>query len=279
MLARLVGQKMTQSWGQQVVADNRPGANGIIAGELTAKANPDGHTLMFVAIGHAINPLLHKTLPYDTDKDFTPISLAALVPLLMTVHPALPASTVKDLIALSRVGKKHPTYASAGIGSSQHLATALFAHMAKIELVHVPYKGGGPAILDLLSGNIDIMVNTILSMTPHVKGGRLRALAVTTPKRNAALPDLPTVAETGLPGYESQAWYGLVGPKNLPSAVLKKISGETMRILNSMEVRDNLASQGAEPVGNTPEQFAVFIRAETKRYSKVVRDVGVSADY
>lgn len=278
MLARLVGQKMTQSWGQQVVADNRPGANGIIAGELTAKANPDGHTLMFVAIGHAINPLLHKTLPYDTDKDFTPISLAALVPLLMTVHPALPASTVKDLIALSRVGKKRPTYASAGIGSSQHLATALFAHMAKIELVHVPYKGGGPAILDLLSGNIDIMVNTILSMTPHVKGGRLRALAVTTPKRNVALPDLPTVAETGLPGYESQAWYGLVGPKNLPSAVLKKISGETMRILNSMEVRDNLASQGAEPVGNTPEQFAVFIRAETKRYSKVVRDVGVSAD-
>ncbi len=276
ILARLVGQHLTQAWGEQVIIDNRPGANGILAADLTAKATPDGHTLLFVAIGHAINPLLQKKLPYDTQKDFTPISLAAVLPLIVTVHPSVPAGSVKELIALAKT--RRLSYASGGVGSSQHLATALFASMAKIDLVHVPYKGGNQGLLDTVGGQVNMMISTILSLTPHIKSGRLKGLAITTAKRSSAWPDMPTVAEAGLPGYQSIAWYGLVGPAKMPPPVLKKLSDEVTRIIKSPSVTENLTAQGADPVGNSPAEFGAFIREETKRYAKVVKDAGVTSE-
>jgi len=276
ILARLVGQNLTAAWGQQVVIDNRPGANGVLAADMTAKGTPDGHTLLFVAIGHAINPLLQKNLPYDTQKDFTPVSLAAILPLIVTVHPTVPANNVKELIALAKTRRLN--YASGGVGSSQHLATALFASMAKIELVHIPYKGGNQGLLDTVGGQVNMMISTILSLSQHIKSGRLRGLAITTATRNAAWPDMPTVAEAALPGYQSIAWYGLVGPRGLPAPVLKKLSEEVSRIIKSKAVTENLTAQGADPVGNSPAEFGAFIRAETKRYEKVVRDAGVTTE-
>ena len=277
ILARLVGQNLTSAWGQQVVVDNRPGANGILAADLTAKATPDGHTLLFVAIGHAINPLLQKNLPYDTQKDFTPVSLAAVLPLIVCVHPSVPASNVKELIALAKSGKPL-NYASGGVGSSQHLATALFASMAKIDLIHIPYKGGNQGLLDLVAGQVNMMISTILSLTPHVKAGKLKGLAITTPKRNSAWPDMPTVSEAGLPGYQSIAWYGMVGPRGLTASVLKKLSDEVARIIKSKAVQDNLTAQGADPVGSSPAEFGAFIAAETNHYAKVVRETGITVE-
>lgn len=278
ILARMIGQKLTQAWGQQVVIDNRSGANGVIAAELTAKANPDGHTLMFVAIGHAINPLLQKKLPYDTGKDFTPVSLIAVLPLVMAVHPSVRANSVQELIAWAKSGAKPVSYASGGIGSSQHLATELMSHMAGIKLNHVPYKGGNQGLLDVVAGHVNMMISTILTVAPHAKAGRLRALAVTTSKRNAAWLDLPTLSEAGLRGYESIAWYGMVAPAGLPSSVLAKLSAETIKAAHSSDMRDALVRQGADPVGNTPREFAAFIKAETTKYTKVIEQAGVKPE-
>jgi len=278
ILARILGQKFTEAWGQQIVADNRPGGNGIIAAELTAKANPDGHTLLMVAIGHAINPSLQKSLPYDTIRDFTPISLTAVLPLMVAVHPTSKATTMRDFIALARSSPKPLTYASGGVGSSQHLAAELLNHLAKTRMTHVPYKGGNQGLLDLVAGQIDVMASTILTVAPHAKSGRLRALAMTTAKRNPAWPELPTVAEAGVKGYESIAWYGLVAPANLPPAVLQKISTEAMKAVKAPDVQDALTRQGAEPVGSTPAQFASLIRTEMAKYAQVVKQAGVTAE-
>ena len=275
ILARVVATHLTQAWGQQVVPENRPGANGIIAAEILTKSPADGHTLLFVAIGHAINSLIYKKLPYDTERDFTPISLAATYTQLVIVHPSVPARSVKELIALAKAQRIN--YASGGIGSSQHLAGALFSHMAGIKINHVPYKGGAPGLLDVLAGNVEMMITQPTSVE-HIKIGRLRALAVSSPKRSPYWPELPTVSEAALPGYQSEAWYGLVGPRNLPPDILKKLNEETVRAIRAPALKENLAITGGVPVGSTPAEFSAFIKAEINRYAKVVRDAGISVD-
>ena len=277
ILARMLGQKMTEAWGQQVVVDNRSGGNGVIAEQLTAQANADGYTLLMVAIGHAINPSLQKSLPYDTARDFTPISLTAVLPLMVGVHPSFKAASMQEFIALVRSGKP-VTYASGGIGSSQHLAAELINYTAKVKMIHIPYKGGNPGLLDVVGGHVDMMASTILTVAPHARAGRLRALAITTAQRNAAWPDLPTVAESGLKGYESTAWYGIVAPANLPPAVLAKIAGVLMNGTQAADMRAVLIKQGADPVGNSPQQFSAFIKNEIVKYARVIREAGVKAE-
>ncbi len=277
ILARMLGQKMTEAWGQQVVVDNRSGGNGVIAEQLTAQATADGYTLLMVAIGHAINPSLQKSLPYDTARDFTPISLTAVLPLMVGVHPSFKAASMQEFIALVRSGKP-VTYASGGIGSSQHLAAELINYTAKVKMIHIPYKGGNPGLLDVVGGHVDMMASTILTVAPHARAGRLRALAITTAQRNAAWPDLPTVAESGLKGYESTAWYGIVAPANLPPVVLAKISGVLMKGTQAADMRDALIKQGADPVGNSPQQFSAFIKNEIVKYARVIREAGVKAE-
>jgi tripartite-type tricarboxylate transporter receptor subunit TctC len=275
ILARWVGTHISQAWGVQVIPENRPGANGIIAAEILVKSPADGHTLLFVAIGHAINSLIYKKLPYDTLNDFTPISLAATYTQLVIVHPSVPARNVKELIALARTQPLN--YASGGIGSSQHLAGALFSHLAKIKMNHIPYKGGAPGLLDVTAGNVELMI-TQPSSVDHIKQGRLRALAVSSPKRSPYWPDLPTVSEAGLAGYQSEAWYGLVGPRNLPPAIVKRLSDETVRAIRLPQLKESLAASGGLPVGSSPAEFNAFIQAEIDRYAKVVRDAGISVD-
>lgn len=278
VLARMIGKNLTEAWGQQVVVDNRAGANGVIAAELVAKSNPDGHSLLMIAIGHALNPSLNKKLPYDTEKDFQPISLTAVLPLLLAVHPSVKANSVQDLIALAKSNAKPLNYASGGIGSSQHLAGELINSMAKIKMLHVPYKGGGPGLVDLLAGQVSVMASTILSVAPHGRTGRLRVLGITTTKRSAAWPEVPTVAEAGIKGYESIAWYGLVGPAGMPAAVLGKLSAEVIRGTKSKEMQETLIKQGADPVGNGPKEFTAFLKSETLKYAKVISEAGIKSD-
>ena len=275
ILARYVGTHISQALSVQVVPDNRPGANGIIAAEMLVKSPADGHTLLFVAIGHAINSLIYRKLPYDTLNDFTPISLAATYTQLVIVHPSVPVKNVKELIALARTQSLN--YASGGVGSSQHLAGTLFSHLAKIKMNHIPYKGGAPGLLDVIAGNVELMI-TQPSSVEHIKQGRLRALAVSSPKRSPYWPDLPTVSEAALAGYQSEAWYGLVGPRNLPPAIVKRLSDETVRAIRLPQLRESLAASGGLPVGSSPADFDAFIKAEIDRYAKVVRDAGISAD-
>lgn len=281
ILARMIGKHLTESWGQPVVVDNRAGANGVIAAELIARSNPDGHSLLMIAIGHALNPSLNKKLPYDTDKDFQPVSLTAILPLLLAVHPSVKANNVQELIALAKSSAssaKPLNYASGGIGSSQHLAGELINTMAGIKMTHVPYKGGGPGLVDLLAGQVNVMASTILSVAPHGRTGKLRVLGITTAKRSAAWPEIPTVAEAGIKGYESIAWYGLVAPAGLQHAVLDKLSAEVIKGTKSKDMQDALIKQGAEPVGNGPKEFAAFIQSETVKYARVIREAGIKAE-
>jgi tripartite-type tricarboxylate transporter receptor subunit TctC len=277
LLARALGQHMTQAWGQPVVADNRAGANGVVAGEIVAKSAGDGYTLSMVAMGHAINPLLYKRLPYDGTTDFTPISLVATFPQLVLVHPGVKAGTIAELIALAKTASPSLTYASGGNGSSQHLAGALFEHMAGIKMTHVAYKGGNPAQLDLMAGNVDMMI-TQPNSRDLVTAGKMRALAVSSAKRSSFYPELPTVDEAGVPGYQSVAWYGLVGPKGMPPDLLKKIAEEAMRAAASEGARSVVAQQGGDMVASTPAEFATFIDAERRRYAAIVREAGMTVE-
>ncbi|MDP1673071.1 MAG: tripartite tricarboxylate transporter substrate binding protein [Burkholderiales bacterium] len=277
ILARMIGHKLTEAWGQQVVADNRPGANGVVAADITAKATPDGHTLMFVAIGHAINPLLQKNLPYDADKAFTAVSLTAILPQIIAVHPSVKATNIRELVALAK-GPKPVNYATGGIGSSQHLATELLAYMAKIKMNHIPYKGGNQGLIDVVAGHVDMTMTTALTVLPHAKSGKVRALAVSTAKRLDVAPEVPTVSESGVPGYESAAWYGMVAPSGLPPKVLEKLSAETVKATHSADMKAALTRQGAIPVGNTPKEFAAFIKSEKTKYARVIQEAGIKAE-
>ena len=278
IVARMIGVKLTESWGQPVVIDNRGGAGGVIGADLAAKSVPDGYTLLMANVNFATNPGLVRNLPYDTEKDFAAVSLLATSPSVLVVHPSLPVRSVRELIALAKTKPGHLNYSTSGAGSTGHMAMELLKQMAGIEMVAVHYKGGGPALIDLIAGRVSPGFATILSAAPHIESGRLRALAVTTPKRSAALPDLPTVAEAGVPGYEFTGWWGVVVPARTPQPVVTKLHRELVRLLAQPEVRERLVREGADPASTTPEAFAVYMRTEVAKWSKIIKDANIRAE-
>jgi tripartite-type tricarboxylate transporter receptor subunit TctC len=280
IVARMLGQKLTEAWGQQVLVDNRPGAGAIIGVDAVAKAAPDGYTIGIADNGPlAINPALYPKLPYNPARDFAPVTLVANLPFILVVHPDVPASNLAELLALAKARPGRINYASVGNGSAVHLATELLKTRAGIDLVHVPYKGSAPALNGVLSGEASLMFVNLLSSLPLVKAGKLRALATGTSKRLAALPELPTVAEAGVPGYEYQAWFGVVAPAATPRGIVERLNQELRRIITMPEIRDRMISQGGlEPVGGTAESFAALIPAEIEHWGKVVRETGARVD-
>lgn len=279
ILARAVGQKLSESWGQLVVIDNRPGAGGNIGTDIVAKSAPDGYTLLMGTVGtHSINASLYGKLPFDPIKDFAPVTLVASVPNVLVVNTTVDAKSVKELIALAKSKPGQLTFASSGNGTSIHLAGELFKTMTGTSMLHIPYKGSAPAITDLLGGQTNMMFDNLPSAMPHVKSGKLRALAVTSVSRSPALPDTPTIAESGIPGYEASSWFGVLAPAGTPKDVIAKIHADIVKALNTPEIKERLSGQGAEPVGNTPEQFAQHIKTETIKWAKVVKDSGAKVD-
>jgi tripartite-type tricarboxylate transporter receptor subunit TctC len=277
--ARTLGIKLSEALGQPVVIDNRPGANGIIALENVAKSPPDGYTLLMANLGpNAINAAVYSKLPYDSIKDFTPIMLTTLVPQILVVNPALPVTSVKELIALAKAQPGKLNFASAGNGASNHLSGELFKSMTGVQITHVPYKGDTPAMTDVISGQVAMMFPTAIAATPHVKSGRLRALAVTSRKRVGSLPDLPTVEEAGVPGFEAVSWGGVMGPGGTPRDIVVKLHAELARILKMPDVSEKLSGLGAEIVASTPEEFAAYLQAEITKWGKVARDANVKLD-
>lgn len=277
VLARIVAQKLGESWGQQVIVDNRPGASGMIGAELAARAAPDGYTLLMVPVTYAVTPSLFPKMAYDAEKDLAPVAQVAAAPFMLVVHPTLPVKTVKDLIALARSRPGQLNYASASTGGMPHLAGELFNTMTGVKMVHIPYKGAAPATTDLVSGQVSLMFNNMLSAMPHVKSGRLRAVAVTSTKRSAAVPELPAIAET-VPGYEASGWYGALAPAATPRDIINKLNAEMNRVMRLPDVMQRLAGDGVEAVGATPEQFAGYLRREIAKWGKVVRASGAKAD-
>ena len=279
VLSRAMSAKLSQNLGQQVVVDNRPGAGTTIASEFVAKSAPDGHTLYFCdATSHAINATLYGKLPYDSVRDFTYISLVASTPLLLVVNPALPAKSVPELIALAKARAGQLNYASSGNGTIVHLAGESFKTMAGVDLLHVPYKGSAPAAVAVLAGDVAFTFSTMPAALPHVKSGRLRALAVTTPARVAAVQDIPTVAESGLPAFDLTLYSGVIGPAGLPREIVERVNGELARVVNLPDIKEFFASQGATPMTSTPEEFARHMRADIVKLGKAVRDSGAKAD-
>jgi tripartite-type tricarboxylate transporter receptor subunit TctC len=278
IVARQLAQKLTDKWGEQVVVDNRAGATGIIGTDIAAHANPDGYTMIMGNVAtHAVNVSLYKKLPYDPEKDFAPITLVARVPEVLVVHPSLPAKSVKELIALAAKKPGALTVGSAGYGSPPHLAAELFQLLANVQFVHVPYKGSTPALVDLIGGQINLYFSNILSATPHVRSGRLRALGVTSAKRSVVLPEVPTIAEAGVPKYVEYNWYGMLAPRGVPKAVLAKLHSDVVGALHAPDVEQKLVRNGAEVIGNTPQEFARFIHSEIRKYANVVKQRGLKA--
>jgi tripartite-type tricarboxylate transporter receptor subunit TctC len=274
ILARLVGQRMSEALGQQIITDNRAGAGGTIGTDLAAKAPADGYTIILVSGSHAINPGLYPKLPYDTVNDFSAISQIATSPGILVVHPALPVKSVRDLIALARSKPGQLNYASAGNGTPPHLAGELFKTMARVDMVHVPYKGNVPAFADMLAGLVSLSFPSMPSAVPHVKSGRLRALGLTTAKRSPAAPEIPTIAESGLPGYESTSWYGMLAPARTPPAVVTRLHEVIVSVLGSADMKEKLAAQGLDAVGNTPREFEGVIKSEITKWAKVIKASG-----
>jgi len=279
ILARAIGQKVGEGLGQQVVIDNRPGAGTAIGADVTAKAAPDGYTIMLGTVSsHAINPALTTGLKYDPVKDFAPVSLVASIPFALIVHPSLPAHSVKDLIALAKSKPGSLNFSSAGTGTSNHLAGELFKSMTGTFMVHIPYKGSAPALNDLIAGQVHLMFDLVLTAAPHVKSGAVRAIAVTGRERSGVLPGVPTVAESGVTGYEVSAWFGFFAPAGTPSAIVNALNAETVKAMRMPDLRERLGSQGAEPVTSTPEQFAAYVKDELAKWTRVVKASGMKAD-
>jgi tripartite-type tricarboxylate transporter receptor subunit TctC len=277
-LARILGQRLTGTWGQQVLVENRPGAGTTIGNEVVAKAPPDGYTLMVTATALVASSFLYSHLPYRVERDFVPISLVATAPSVLITHPSLPVKSVKDLVALARAKPRSINYASGGSGSSDHIAAELFKTLAHIDMTHIPYKGATPALADLIAGNTQVMFSIAITAMPHVRSGKLRALGVTSAKRSELLPDLPTIAEAGVPGYEFETWLGMFAPAGTPPAVVAKVNDGVTKIVSLNEVRERLRSMGAEPVGSTPDQFERRIRSDLSVIGRVVRTSGMKVD-
>ena len=278
IMGRVVGQRLTQAWGQQVVVDNRAGAGSNIGVEMAVRAQPDGYTLLFANEAMAINATLTKNRAFDPRRDLAPVSMIVINPRVFVAHPAVPANTIKDLIALARAKPGSVRYGSSGIGTGPHLAAALLANMAKIELTHVPYKGVAPAITDVLAGQIQMIASTVSSAMPQIQSGKLKPIAVTTLKRSVALPNVPTVAESGVAGYEATAWSMLMAPAGTPRALMARIHDSTVRVLDNADVRKRFAADGGEATSSTSEQAAKFLREEIQRWAKVIKDAGVQGE-
>ncbi len=279
IFGRTIGQQLSDRWNQQIVIDNRAGAGGNIGADIVAKAPADGYTVLMGFVGtHAINPSLYRSMPYDNVKDFEPVGLIATATIVLVTHPTVPAKSVKELIAAAKAKPGDLTFGSPGNGTPQHLAGELFNTMASVKTTHVPYKGAVPALQDLLGGRISFIFSSMPPALPHVKVGKINALAVTSPRRSPATPELPTVAESGLPGYEVINWYGLLMPAGTSKDIVAKLNGEVTRIMNLPEVKERLGVQGAEVMTSTPQQFASFIRSETAKWAKVVKFSGAHVD-
>jgi tripartite-type tricarboxylate transporter receptor subunit TctC len=277
--ARAIGQPLSEALGQQVIVDNRPGAAGNIAADITAHSVPDGYTILMGTIAAlAINPSLYQKLPFDPIKDFEPISLAVSSMNVLVVHPSVAAKNVKELIALAKAQAGKLTYGSSGVGGAGHLAGVLFDQLAGTKMIHVPYKGGAPAIIALVSGEVNMVFATAETAVPQVKAGKIRALGVTTAKRSALLPDLPTIAEGGLPGYEANNWYGLLAPAKTPPAIIERLNREVVKVLNMPNVKEQLFRSGLDASPSTPKEFGAYIKSEMAKWSKVVKASGAKAE-
>ena len=279
VVSRALAQKLTEAWGQSVVVDNRPGAGGNIGADLVAKAAPDGYTMLMGALStHAVNPSLYAKMPYDAVKDFAPITLVAVTPNVLVVNPALPVHSVKELIAYAKAHPNQLSFGSGSNGSAGHLAGELFKVDTGVDIVHVPFKGGAPALQALLAGDTQLMFDNLANSMPQVKAGRLRALAVTTAQRSKLAPELPTMAEAGVPGFDISTWFGLFAPAGTAPDIVAKWNAAVVRILDSAEMRERLEAQGAEPAPSTPAQFAAFIAAEVPKYARIVKASGAKVD-
>ena len=279
IVARAIGQELNKSWGQPVVIDNRPGAGGNIGADLVAKAPADGYTILMGAVStHAINVTLYNTLPYDPIRDFAPVTLITSVPNVLVVHPSVPANNVKELIALAKSRPGQLNFASGSTGSAGHLAGELFNSMAGVRMTHIPYKGAAPAVVDLMAGHVSLMFDNMSSALPNIKATRVRALAVTTLKRSPLLPQLPTISDAGLRGFDIATWFGIFAPAGAPPDIVARLNGEIVRILHTPEMKERLALLGAEPIGNKPDEFAAFVKAEIPKYVKVIQTSGARAD-
>ena len=279
IIGRIVAQKLADALGQQVIVDNRGGASGQLAAELVAKAPPDGYTIMMAHIAAiSILPSLISKLPYDAQKDFAPVSLSAIGPNLLVVHPSVPARSVKELIALAKARPGQLQYASPGAGTVQHLAGELFKLQAKVDMLHIPYKGSGQSIVDLISGQVHLDFDAVPPVINYVRQGRLRALAVTSAKRFSLLPDMPTVEEAGVKGFDMSTWWGIVAPGGVSKDVVNKLNAEMVKAIRQPDTKEKIAGVGADTVGNTPEEFATFIRSETEKYARIVKAGNIKLD-
>ncbi len=278
-LARLVSLRLSEMWGQQVAVENRGGAGGTIGVEMAARAAPDGYTIVMGHVGtFGFNPTLYPKLPYDAIKDFAPITVLATVPNGMAVHPSLPVKTARDFVALAKAKPGELLYASGGSGSASHLAGEYFRLLTKIDMVHVPYKGTGPAMISMISGQTTMTITGMVALMPHVKSGRLKLLGVATMKRLAILPDIPTINESGVPGYDANQWYGVLTQAAVPKDIVAKLNADMVKVLARPDIKERLAADGAEPVANTPEQFAAHIKSEIARWAPVVKASGAKPD-
>lgn len=278
LLARALAQKLGEAWKQPVIVENRPGASGIIGSQVVEKAAPDGYTLMVIPITHVTNASLYSKLPFDPITDFTPITLLASSPVILVVNQKFPVNSVAELVALAKANPGKFNCGSGGNGTSQHLACELFKSMAKVDIKHIPYKGNAAAMVDVIGGQIEMLFDQMATAVPHVKGGKVRALGVTTAARSPAMPNVPTIAEAGVPGYEMSAWFGLVGPPGMSRELVARIRTDFIRALAQPDVKERLASQGLDLISDTPEQFTAFLKSELVKWAKVIKESGARLD-